>query len=333
MKRIISIAAVCIYAAILLTGCNAEPRSYGIFCFDTYITLTLYQTDGTHTDADIFGECRELLTTLDHNLSAHTDSGELSEINAGAYTSPVKVSADTYGLIKRCVELSRLTDGAFDITLGEISRLWDFSSDDPSPPDNDTLKALAGQRNYENIALNDKDCTVAFTKDGFSLDLGAAAKGYALGLLKERIKSLGVSSAVIDFGGNIQTIGACPPGAEYYSVAVSVDETNAAIGRLRIGEMCVSTSNASRRYFEYEGERYHHIIDPFTAYPAKSDIKSATVLCEDGLIADALSTAFFVMGSDKAIALCDSLYGVEAVLTLNDNSVRLSNGAREIFYE
>ncbi len=333
MKKICIFAAIC--TVLFLSGCKSDiiPRSYSMFCFDTYITFTLYETDGAHSDAEITDSCKQLLQELENRLSSHFENSLISQINRNAFKQPVKADRDTFELISRCVEISRESDGAFDITLGEISRLWGFSDSDGTAdrPDTDKIKALAGKRNYENIILDEDELTVGFAEDGFSLDLGAAAKGWALGKLKDEMLSLGTKSAVIDFGGNIQTIGSAPPEAEHWGVAVSADETNSAIGRLSVNESCISTSNASRRYVEYDGVRYHHIIDGSTGFPAQNDIKSVTVVCDDGLKADALSTAFFVAGSEKAIALCGKYENVYAVITLNDGSIRLSDGAEKIF--
>ncbi|MCH5323797.1 MAG: FAD:protein FMN transferase [Eubacterium sp.] len=330
MKKLI----VCLLCAVLvLGGCETEsiPRSFSAFYFDTYITFTLYDTDNGKSDKEIIDNCKNLLGELEQKLTAHADGGLISQINETAFANPVVIDKETFGLIKRCAEISRMTDGAFDITLGDISALWGFSAERTSPPDFYELKQLAGKRNYDNIVLDESELTVSFLTDDFSLDLGAAAKGYALDRLKEQMKSDGVTSAVIDFGGNIQTVGDAPPGAEHWGVAITADETNTTIGKITVNETCVSTSNASRRYVEYDGVRYHHIIDGMTAFPADSDIKSVTVICEDGVYADALSTAFFVMGSERALTICDELENVEAVITLKDGDIVLSGGAKEIF--
>ncbi len=332
MKKLCFIAALC--AALLLVGCKDEviPRAYTGFYFDTYVTFTIYSADGSHSDREITDSCKNILGELEEQLTSYGDNGVIAKINDSAANQPVSVDENTFSLLEKCIEISQKTDGAFDITLGEISRLWGFgSAQEVTSPNFDKIESLAGKHNYKNITLNSENMTVQFTEDGFSLDLGAAAKGYALGLLKDEMLRLGVKSAVIDFGGNIQTIGDAFPGAQSWGVSVTADDTNTPIGKLNVGETCISTSNASRRYVEYNGKRYHHIIDPMTGYPAQSDIKSVTVISSDGTSSDAYSTAFFVMGSEKALSLCEKLSGIDAVITLNDGSVLLSDGAEKIF--
>ena len=185
-------------------------------------------------------------------------------------------------------------------------------------------KKLAGRKNYENIVFNADEQTVAFSADGFSIDLGAAAKGYAMDAMDYYLRNSGVTSAVVDFGGSILTIG--DNNGESWNITITADETNSPVGTLKVNEGYIATSNGAKRFVEYDGVKYHHIIDPETAYPADSGVKSCTVYSGSGLISDALSTAFFVMGADKAKEFYDKYDIAEYVITLTDGTVIVSDG-------
>lgn len=315
-------AAFCITA---LTACSdSQPYTKNAFTFDTFITFTIYASDGADTPEEICDGAIGMLASLDEELSRTNPDSVISAINKEAHNSPVQVSDTTYMLIKSCKDLSELTDGAFDFTLGEISSLWGFGSDNGKKPDETVLTQLAGRKNYENITFDDESRSISFTEEGFSIDLGAAAKGYALDMLDAYLRKAGVTSAVVDFGGSILTVG--KKGDYSWNISVTADESDSPVGTLSVNDGFIATSNGAKRFVEYDGVRYHHIIDPFTANPADSGIKSCTVYASDGLISDALSTAFFVMGQEKTEQFYEKYRIAEYIITLDDGTVKASEG-------
>ncbi len=321
-------------AFILLScGCGSTSQEYvkTSFVFDTYVSIRIYLTNGADTPAQICDSAISMLNDLDDKLSAVKETSELSRINKNAYYAPVVTDSGTYWLIKNCVDLCRLTDGAFDITLGKVSRLWGFNSDEEITPDFDVIKKYAAKKNYNNIEFDDESLSIKFTSDDFELDLGAAAKGYALDMLNALFKQYGVVSGVVDFGGSIMTVGLY--GEDKWSVAVTADDSDRSIGTLKCGEAYISTSNAYRRYKEYDGVKYHHIIDSSTAFPADSKVKSCTVVTDSGLISDALSTAIYVMGYEKAVKLYDEYRLAEFIIASSDGEVYVTDGLKSAFTE
>lgn len=311
--------------AAFTAGCSAkQPYRHDSFAFDTFVSITIYDVNGNSTAEEICKGASGMLNALDDTLSRTKSDSLITRINDNAYSSAVDVDAATYNMLKTCTQLSDLTDGAFDITLGNISDMWGFGKENAVKPGDTELKKLAGRKNYENIVFNYYEQTVAFSSDGFSIDLGAAAKGYAMDMMDTYLRDSGVTSAVVDFGGSILTIG--DNNGESWNITITSDETNSPVGTLKVNEGYIATSNGAKRFVEYDGVKYHHIIDPDTSYPADSGVKSCTVYSESGLISDALSTAFFVMGADKTAEFYSKYNIAEYIITLTDGTIITSDG-------
>lgn len=323
LTAVLPLAAV--LCAAFTAGCSAkQPYRHDSFTFDTLVSITIYDVNGNSTAEEICKGASGMLNALDDTLSRTKSDSLITRINDNAYSSAVDVDAATYNMLKTCTQLSDLTDGAFDITLGNISDMWGFGKENAVKPGDTELKKLAGRKNYENIVFNYYEQTVAFSSDGFSIDLGAAAKGYAMDMMDTYLRDSGVTSAVVDFGGSILTIG--DNNGESWNITITSDETNSPVGTLKVNEGYIATSNGAKRFVEYDGVKYHHIIDPDTSYPADSGVKSCTVYSESGLISDALSTAFFVMGADKTAEFYSKYNIAEYIITLTDGTIITSDG-------
>lgn len=313
------------FCTACLGGCStSKPYTHDSFTFDTFVSFTIYSTDNNSSAEEICAGAVEMLNKLDDTLSRTKSDSEISKINENAGSSAVAVDTTTYTLLKSCTELSELTDGAFDITLGNISDMWGFGKENAEKPDEAELTKLAGRHNYRNIVFDDEKYTVSFSGENFALDIGAAAKGYAMDMLDSYLRKSGVTSAVVNFGGSILTIG--KNDGNSWNITITADETNSPVGTLTVNEGYIATSNGAKRYVEYNGVKYHHIIDPATAYPADSGIKSCTVYSASGLISDALSTAFFVMGEEKTKQFCEKYDVAEYIITRYDGTVAVSDG-------
>lgn len=315
-------------AVLLITGCSQtkEPYVRHTFAFDTYITISIYEHDGEYTTGEICDGAASMLAELDDTLSVKKEQSVISKINSGEQS---QIDASIYYMLKNCVDLCELTDGAFDITLGNISEMWGFGEEALQKPDFDKLKDYAGKQNYKNIEFDDDSLSMKLKSGDFSLDLGAAAKGYALDMLNGYLVNAGVTSASVDLGGSIMTIGSY--NGENWTVSVTSDETNSTAGTLSVGETYIATSNGFNRFVEYDGVKYHHIIDPDTAFPAQSDVKSVTVITANGLIADALSTAFYVMGSEKTEAFIKEYPIADYIIFTTDGQTVISSGITDSY--
>lgn len=324
-KHLNAVLPLAVLCAAFTAGCSAkQPYRHDSFAFDTLVSITIYDVNGNSTAEEICKGASGMLDALDDTLSRTKSDSLITRINDNAYSSAVDVDAATYNMLKTCTQLSDLTDGAFDITLGNISDMWGFGKENAVKPGDTELKKLAGRKNYENIVFNYYEQTVAFSSDGFSIDLGAAAKGYAMDMMDTYLRDSGVTSAVVDFGGSILTIG--DNNGESWNITITADETNSPVGTLKVNEGYIATSNGAKRFVEYDGVKYHHIIDPDTSYPADSGVKSCTVYSESGLISDALSTAFFVMGADKTAEFYSKYNIAEYIITLTDGTIITSDG-------
>ncbi len=236
----------------------------------------------------------EEIKFLDSLMSAtdpRSDVYKLNHADAGTY---VKVSPEVFELLIRCHEISEKTDGAFDITVAPLCDLWNVGSADPSVPPKDKIEEALALTDYKQVLLNPLDKTVALGKEGMSITLGAIAKGFAADRVCQILRDGGAREAVIDLGGNIyilgreKTVGIQTPFAlrgEYFD-------------KVTVCDKAVVTSGPYERYFKKDGRIYHHIIDPFTGYPASIERGSATVIAENSALADALSTAVFISGKD-----------------------------------
>jgi len=324
-KHLNAVLPLAVLCAAFTAGCSAkQPYRHDSFAFDTLVSITIYDVNGNSTAEEICKGASGMLDALDDTLSRTKSDSLITRINDNAYSSAVDVDAATYNMLKTCTQLSDLTDGAFDITLGNISDMWGFGKENAVKPSDTELKKLAGRKNYENIVFNYYEQTVAFSSDGFSIDLGAAAKGYAMDMMDTYLRDSGVTSAVVDFGGSILTIG--DNNGESWNITITADETNSPVGTLKVNEGYIATSNGAKRFVEYNGVKYHHIIDPDTSYPADSGVKSCTVYSESGLISDALSTAFFVMEADKTAEFYSKYNIAEYIITLTDGTIITSDG-------
>lgn len=321
IKKALSII-LSVIMLLLCFGCNTGERVFSktFFAMDTMMKITLYDVDEVMAN-QLFSICYDEILREENLFSVNIAASDISRINASKGDN-VTLSQETVLIIKKAVSLSKLTDGAFDITVYPVVKLWGFYGNEYSIPESDDIiKALGftGSKNIEFLGNS-----VRMPKNS-GIELGAIAKGYLGDRLKSIIKENGVESAVISLGGNITLIGDKPNG-EPWSVAIkSPFSQNEFIYEFLIsGDLSVVTSGAYERYFEKNGEIYHHIIDPDTGYPAESDLASVTVIGEDGAICDALSTALFVMGKEEALTFLSQREEISYVLVSNGGEITKS---------
>ena len=324
-----------IFVASLLWEWNkpdpeAPPVTRVSFGMDTVIQYCLYGPKAEETVA----ECEELLARMEEELTCTDspgawESGDIRRLNSSAGAGPVEVSEDTMGLLLRAQELSRWTDGLFDITIGPLTRLWNVTGENPTvPPPEEVDQALA--LTGEGLTLNPEEHTALLEREGQRIDLGAVAKGYACGLLREICEQNGVTRGYISLGGNMMVL---PDSGEMrfgLQNPLRGGEVSV-IASLSLEGQTMATAGGYERYFEEDGVRYCHILDPRTGWPAQTDLLSASVISEDGALADALSTALFLMGREKALAfLADA--GCRAILVDSDCRVWLAGDVEESFH-
>lgn len=286
------------FSGLILSSCKAEVKkeTAQYFIFDTVVDITAY---GENSENAV-NAVRELLYRYDALLSTTDENSEIYRLNNNETAS---VSYETAEIIKSSLEISSLTGGCLDITVYPLVELWGFTSGSYRVPEQQEIEEKLSYVGFEKITLD--GVNVSKESPQVEIDLGATAKGYIGVKAAEAIRNAGCSSAVLSIGGNVVTVGNKPDGEEF-NVGITWTDGEKICATVALKDMSAITSGTYQRNFTEDGVFYHHIIDPKTGYPAVSDIGSVTIFSENGLAADGLSTALFVMGSESCIDFFES---------------------------
>lgn len=277
-----------------ITKSEETSATRDIFAMDTYMSITAYGEKCEEAADAAEAEIKR----LDELLSTGSDDSEVTKINKEAGG---KLSEDTSYLVKRALDIYKDTAGAFDITIYPVMKAWGFAGDIFAVPDEKILKETVSLVDASKISYDEKSAEISFGQKGMEIDFGGIAKGYTSDRVINILKSYGIEHAMINLGGNVDLLGKKLDGSEWKIAVQDPENEDDYIGILSISDKAVITSGGYERYFEEDGVRYHHIIDPSTGYPANHGLISVTIISSDGTLADALSTSLFVMGKDKAI--------------------------------
>lgn len=322
-----------ISAAIIFSSCASGevPAEKTFFAMDTYMKLTAYGDNA----AEAVSASEEKISALE-KLWSVTDSG--SEIYAVNHSGgkPVPISRETAELLSISLEISELTDGALDCTMYPVLKEWGFTAGEYKIPDSEKIGSLLENTGYENIDFSGADVVqprVALPGN-FQIDLGAVGKGFTGDAVSRIMREKGVTSALLDLGGNIQTVGTKPDGSPW-KIGLRNPFGDGLFGVLELSDKAAVTSGGYERYFVGEdGETYWHILDPAAGKPARSGVISATAVGENGGICDALSTALFVMGTEKSEKFWKEqgeALGFEMVLVTEDGKIFITEGLETSF--
>ncbi|MDR2533034.1 MAG: FAD:protein FMN transferase [Oscillospiraceae bacterium] len=301
----------------VLSGCDASDSSPASFtrtefALGTFVTVRIDGTSGKDANQALDGTFARL-SEIELTASTKNHGSELSYVNQNAYERGITVSEELFFLLESGLFYSALTDGAFDITLGSVVELWGIGTDNARVPAPDELAEALENSGFENLLLSAENRTVRFLKEGLKIDLGALAKGYAADEMKRVLLENGVTSAVLNLGGDIITIGD-KNGEDWLIGLADPLAPGESCAILRVSGLAVVTSGNYERYFMHEGARYHHVFDSQTGFPAESGVVSSTIITDSAMIADALSTAFFVMGIERAVEFAVSIPDTDYVL-------------------
>ncbi len=265
------------------------------------------------------------------DLASFHKETELTEINKNAGISPVRVKPELVSLIERALEISKLTDGAFDPTIGAVARLWNFSeSEAPRLPSQDEIDQALKKVGWQKVEIFPEKNEVFLPEKGMALDLGGIAKCYAVNRAEQIIKSKGIKSALINAGGDIAAFGGKEPGVPW-KVGIQDPRDNSGIAAVvEIESGLVFTSGDYERFFEKDGKRYHHILDPKTGYPA-SGAESVTIVAPDGTQCEGLPAAIFVLGPKEGMRLISKFKDVSCLIIDPDGKLIVSPNAGSLF--
>ncbi len=288
---------------------------------------------GTNIHAEVFHENEEIakialnavmieMERINQLMSPYIDTSELSKVNASAAITPVKISKELFDLLQLSAEISVLTSGAFDITFASIGYLYDYKT--KKRPTQHQINALLNAISYKHVVLDDVELTVYFSHPDVKIDLGGIAKGHAVDTSIEKLKALGIKHALVTAGGDTKLIGdrlgkpwivgiRDPRNSDKQAVVIPLENT------------AMSTSGDYERYFEEDGVRYHHILSPKTG-GSSDEVQSVSIISDESVYNDALSTAVFVMGLEDGLGLIDSLPNYEAIVMDSHRRMHYSKG-------
>lgn len=295
-----------------------------IIAYDTVVTITLYGT----TDEAVLSDVANMCMSYEALFSRTIEGSDVYRINH-SNGAPVTVNPETLLLIKESIRFSELTDGAIDITIAPVRDLWDFTDNDMASsasdsftlPDDAALSDALSHVDYHCIQYNEATNTVTLTDPQAQIDLGFIAKGYIADKIKEYLLSQGISSAIINLGGNVLTIGSKPDQTPFKIGIEKPFETTTSLDVLSVNDRSVVTSGIYQRYATYNDEIYHHILNPETGYPVSGDLLSVTILSDSSMIGDALSTSCLLLGVEESKQLLANFDNVEAVFVTSDYEI------------
>ena len=330
----------CIAACILLlglSGCSPDasirntsvPIQRTDFLLNTFVDIKIYDSD----DTTILDDAMDICKDLESQFSRTLESSEIYRLNhRNKEETTFALSSQTAELLEKSLYYCSISDGAFDITIEPVSSLWDFTSRSAVLPAPDQISEAVEKIGFESLLLEKQVLT--FLSEETSLDLGAIAKGYIADEIKEYLVERGVKSAVINLGGNVLCIGSKPDG-ESFKIGLKrpFGDESETFAIAKVSDMSVVTSGVYERYFELDGKRYHHILDPETGYPYDNDLISVTILSKYSVDGDGLSTACFSLGLKKGMELIDSLDGVYGCFIDKDYQVYYSEGMEDFIDE
>ena len=320
---------------IYLTGCNSakstvtEPLTRTEFVLGTVAKISIYD----HQSEEILELAANRLYELEDTLSINKLGTLIDDINNQAGIAPVKVDSDTFRVIEKGLAYSKLTDGAFDISVGPIVKLWNIGFPEARVPSPEEIKSALPLVGFDKVTLNAEDSTVYLEEKGMQLDLGGIGKGYAADEIADLLRSQGVQHALIDLGGNLYTLGTKVDGSLWnIGVQDPFNPRGKIIGRLTTADHSIVTSGIYERYVEDEsGHKYHHILNPKTGYPYENEIAGVTIVSKSSTDGDALSTSVFALGIEKGLEFVESQSDVEAIFVTTDYKVYLTEGLKDTF--
>lgn len=294
--------------------------SKDLFAMDTYMTLTAY---GEHAQEAV-DKAAERVEALDALLSIGNENSEIYQLNQNGEAT---LSEEGGYLVERALELYKKTEGAFDIAIYPVMQAWGFPTQDYHVPDDDTLKEKLALADASKVNYDKDTRKIFFDQDGMEIDLGGIAKGYTSSQIMQIYQDCGVTSGLVNLGGNVQALGCKTDGSKWRVAIQSPDDTEEYLGILEIEDQAVITSGGYERYFEEDGVTYHHIIDPAIGYPADSGLISVTIVSDDGTLADGLSTSLFIMGEEKAAQFWrENSDEFEAIMETSDGELYVTEG-------
>lgn len=332
IKRL-SIFLLLIFSLVILGGCSkdnkvTEPLSKSEVLMGTVVTVSLYDSN----DEEILNKAFNKVKELEATLSINENGTLVDEINDEAGIKPVKVYDDTYNIIKKAIEYSKLSNGLFDISVGPIVKLWNIGLPEARVPSQEEIDEKLPLIGYNDIEIDDSNKTIFLKRKGMMIDLGGIAKGYTADVISDILTKEGVKSAIINLGGNVFAHGKKVNGDDWkIGIQNPFTERGGIVGTITTSNKSVVTSGIYERYIEKDGVKYHHILSPSTGYPYDNEIAGITIVSDKSVDGDALSTSVFAMGVEEGMNFVNTLDGIDAIFITKDYKVYITDGLKSIF--
>ncbi len=326
--KTLAAAMAVVLCSALFQGCsgNTEPLEETKFLLGTICTVKIYDHKSQDTMDKVFNRIQE----IENKMSVNKTGTEVDAIAAAAGKSYVKVSDDTFYVIQKGKYYSEKSGGKFDITIGPLVKLWGIGTDAARLPSQQEIDAKKSLINYKDVLLNEGDKSVMLKRQGMALDLGGIAKGYSADEAARILKENNVQHAIVNLGGNVLVLNDNVNGKPWSIGIQNPFETRGDIvGSIAVTSKTVVTSGIYERYFEYNGVRYHHILDPFNGYPMNSDLASVTIVTNTSIDADAMTKNLFYLGSSQGLAYAEATPDIEAIFITKDKKVYVTKGLKE----
>lgn len=330
-KYIFFIRIICIILLLMLSGCSPKVKKIQkeIFALNTVINITVY---GDEEAEKVLQKAINRIYDIENKMSVTISESDVSLINQNAGKRPVKVHEDTFFVVQKALEYGELTNGAFDISIYPLVKLWNINNGNKNIPTEEEINETLNLVDYKKIKLNLDDMTVFLEMEGMAIDLGGIAKGYAVDEVRKILKEGGIKHALIYMGGDIAVIGNKPEGG-LWRIGIEdpryQNEGSRYFAVIEGSDLSVVTSGDYQRYVEIDGKRYHHIFNPYTGYPAEANVISTTVIGESSIDADALATSIFVLGVDEGLEIMEKAYGFEGIIVTKDKYVYTTEGLKD----
>ena len=319
MLKFLSLICICFCLSGVISQNIYKQKTY-LMGSDFEITVVAKtQLEADKQIAIAIGE----ISRIEALISSWKTTSETSNINKNAGASPVKVSEELFSLIQRALQISNLTDGAFDISYASMDKLWKYDGSMTQMPSKEAIKKSVAKVGYKDIVVDPQNSTVFLKNKGMKIGFGAIGKGYAADKAKKLLISNGVSGGIINASGDINSWGSKPSGSSWQVAITNPLNKNKAFAMLPIKDAVVTSGNYEK-YVTFNSRRYSHIIDPRTGYPSQGII-SVTVFAPKAELADALATSVFVMGVETGIDRINQLKAVECIIITDTGNIITSN--------
>lgn len=332
-KSIILGFLIIILLAVTLKISNSKtsdtlPISKRGFFLGTIIDINIYE----QVSDDVFTDIFNLIDSIENKMSITIKNSEVSKINEMAGKSSVQVSPETFYVITKSKHYSSISDGLFDISIGPLVKLWGIGTENAKLPTPEEITSNLNKINYQNILLDKSNHEVKLLKEEMAIDLGSIAKGYVADEIAEYLQSQNIKNAIINLGGNIYALGN-NPNSDFWSIGIQnpFEPRGKSLGYIHVKNKSIVTSGVYERYFEKDNKKYHHILDPFTGYPVENSLMSVSIISDNSIDADGLSTTVFSLGLEKGIELIESLDNVNAIFVTKDHNIYTTSNLKNHF--